>query len=310
MKKTTLLLLLYLVFTNCNNKNKASINETFNELELKKELNDSKTENDDKIDKAFKDGLFVSNNIGFDIVILGRSIFLIQDDGIDKPDSEYFFHVLQDGKELQNLDFVVKKKKVENLNKYASLLICEIKIPIEINVDKPFKVNFGKLGVNKSRLWNKYISSDKIKHETYDNRYLNKIDSKFNIFDKELENVFNYGYFIKRAEGFDLLYNDNILYFIKQNANDKDLKNRFFLHCKIKNNEKLKNLDFYFDKYKMKSTRYPNLSIAKRILPASTISFFVGQFRKDGVRTWASKYNIDDIVYNDALIYDDEYKEQ
>jgi len=265
-----------------------------------------KSENDKRIDRALEEGLFVSNEHGVDMVLFEHNIFLIEEIKTDEP-SNFFLHVMQEGMDIQKLDFLGAQKRLDKLNKYKNFNVYELTIPDEVEFSKSYRVNFGKIVKGKGRIWNKYIFSNKIKKSAYDNRYLENIASEFYDFDIELNEAFDHGYFIKRNSGFDLLYYKDYLYFIKKNGKPEDLENRFFLHCKLEGTTEISNLDFNFDQDKITSSKYPDLYIARRILPQNSDSFATGQSEKDLGRIWSVSYKLDAIINNNALIYDNEY---
>jgi len=302
MKKIVIVLVAFILFNSCKDEKK---DDTV--TETKKEVKKEATANDKLIDKALENGLFVANEKGLDLVIDGQTIYLIGDKTNNPDDTKYFLHVMQDNKEAQKLDFMVGKALLDNLVKYENFTICKRTIPETIDTSVLYKVNYGEIEEGKGRIWNTYLFSNKLKPNSYDQRYLANIDKAFNNFDKEFSEALDNGFFIRRQNDFDLLYYDDYLYYIRQNATDQDLVKKFFFHVNVGGSDKPVNLDFYFNTFNKVSSEYEDLSIAKRKFPANSISFVTGQFDQTG-RKWSTSYKIENIFGNEALIYDNQYR--
>jgi len=306
MKSFVLFITCCFLIVSCKNDSKKQSNidqNTNNSKEIK-------VFKDKEVEKALYDGYFIKNTQGFDASIYNGSIYIFKLNPSEEEKSNHFFlHIMPKKGEVINMDFSPSEHLLnpDLSDNYANVLVYKREIPTNI---KDFDINLGQFN-NDGRTWATYIQINKLnkKENNYKNEYAQA--TKTNRYLKTFESAFDSGYFIKHQEGFDLLLDGHVLYYIKQNGSDADLKNMFFLHVKFDNKETTHNFDFKGEDYKINALlgeKYQKFIVIKReIIDQGMITEIgTGQFNSNA-RLWSFVYNIETLYDNMEFVYNGQY---
>lgn len=304
----TLSVLISGLFLSCKNDSKKSDAEnTQNDTTEVKEV-DYK---DAEIKEALYKGAFLKNEKGFDIAVMGNTIYLLKSNPSEEDKKNHFFLEIT----KKNISLPTKDLSPQDLffsdslsNNFSNILVYKYQIR---DVEVPYNLLIGQFD-NSQRTWHTFIHADQLTGNEvgYRNEYIENI--KENSYLNEFESAFNEGYFMKSQDNFDLLLDDHTLYYIKPNGKDSDLQERFFLHVTYEDNERIVMAfapkDFRIDN--LLGNKYENFVILKKKIPTTKKikEIGTGQFKNE-VQFWSIVYQIDKLYNDMAFIYDDQYKE-
>ncbi|WP_188605521.1 hypothetical protein [Aquaticitalea lipolytica] len=305
MKKLIFILSCVLVFS-CKNDSKQT-NSNDNKAEQS-----TKMLKDNEIENALYNGTFIKNSNGYDVVAYNNSLYLLKPNPNIEDKTNHFFLELKSTQDnpptidINPTDFIFNDSLSENFNNVAVY-----KYPL-LNKNDTYDILIGQFN-DEGRVWSSYMSNQSFKNgvKNYKNEYLNNL--KTNRFLLEFESALNQGYFIKHDDNFDLLIDDNIIYYIKPNGDQSDLETQFYLHITYLNNPEKLITDFNAKDYQINQVlgvKYKNFIVVKKEIPNTEkiIEVGTGQFNSSG-RTWGVLYNIEKMYDNISYIYDNHYKD-
>lgn len=296
------------LFLSCKNDSKKSNAETTQNDSTKVKVVDHK---DAEIEEALYKGAFLKNEKGFDIAVMGNTIYLLKSNPSEEDRNNHFFLEIT----KKNTSLPTKDLSPQDLffsdslsNNFSNILVYKYQIR---DVETPYNLLIGQFD-NSQRSWHTFIHADQLTGNElgYRNEYIENI--KENRYLNEFESAFNEGYFMKSQINFDLLLDDHTLYYIKPNGKDSDLQERFFLHVTYEDNER-RVMDFAPKDFRIDNLlgdKYKNFVILKKKIPTSKKikEIGTGQFKNE-VQFWSIVYQMDKLYDNMAFIYDDQYKE-
>lgn len=266
---------------------------------------------DKEIEKALYNGTFVKNSEGFDVAVLDNTIYLFNKNPTEEEKKNHFFlEITKNNSTLPTKDLLPEDLYFSDSlsNNFSDVAVYKyvLKEP-----EGPLNLLIGQFDSDK-RIWYTFIHADKINSIDidYKNEYLKNI--KTNVYLNNFESAFDEGYFMKSLSDFDLLLNENTLYYIKPNGTISDLNERFFLHITYEDNERkiidFKPSDFQIDN--LLGNKYSNFIILKKEIPdnGKITELGTGQYDKTGQK-WSIVYEIVKLYDDMNFIYDDQYKD-
>ena len=294
------------IIISCKNDSKKQ-NEIHSNANIGKE---KKVLKDKDVENALYDGYFIKNNQGFDVSIYNNAIYLFKlNPSKEDRNNHFFLHIISKKGEVINMDFPPSEHLLnpDLSNNYANLLVYKTELPANI---KDYDINLGQF-TNEGRTWAVYVQTNLLNDKNY--RYKNEYAdaTQTNRYLKAFESAFDSGYFIKHQVGFDLLLDGHVLYYIKQNGSDADIKDMFFLHVKYDNKEITYNFDFKGEDFMINTLlgeKYQKFIVLKReIADQGTITELgTGQFNSN-TRLWSFVYNIESLYDNMEFVYNGQY---
>ena len=308
MKNLILLMICGVFMFSCKDETEKQINT---EAETQKEAT-QKSNRDAEVEEALYKGYFIKNKRGFDLVINDGYLYLLKSNPSEEERSNhFFFHVMLKNGEVINLDFSPSEHLMtQDLSaNYDNTLVYKR----ELALDKSdYDINIGQFNDN-GRVWESYIAVNKLNEigHKYNNEYVDA--TKNNRYLNNFKDAFDQGYFMKHQEGYDLLLDDHILYYIITDKNLANLNSMFFLHVKFEGKDEILNLDFEGQAYEIDKSLgkgFEPFVVIKREIPnkGKITELGTGQFNKDG-RLWSYVYEPEKLYDNMAFIYNGQYGE-
>lgn len=306
-KKLFVLLVISAVLVSCKGDTKDS-----NAEETSKAKKSELIYKDSEIEEALYEGFFMKHPTGYDVAIKDNTMYMLKANPSEKDKNTVFF-----------VDVIPKKGSLQNFNLPTSDIVFNDSLSKNYNdvvvhkfvlpeIDGDYEIIVGQYDKD-GRVWTSTIQSGMLgqDNQTYNNEYAK--NTKSTKFLKDFESAFDEGYFMRYAPGYDLLVDNNIVYFIKPTKDGVDVDTRFYLHVKFENTEKNMVLDFngrasQIDQ--MLGSKYENFTVIRKKIPSDKkiIEIGVGQFNNEG-RTWQIIYEIDKMYDNITYVYDNQYKE-
>ena len=307
IKQLFILLTLFVMVASCKDDAK---NSNANEVSKTKEI--ESVFKDEEIEEALYEGYFVKHPTGYDVTIKNNTMYMLKANPSEKDKNTIFF-----------VDVIPKKGPLQNFNlptsdiifndslskNYTEVAVHKFVLP---KVEGDYEIIVGQYD-NVGRVWTTTIQSSMLKQEiqTYKNEYAKYVKSTKYL--KEFKSALDEGYFMVYPQGYDLLVNKNIVYFIKPTNKDVDVDTRFYLHVKFENTDKNMVLDFNGSESQIDQLlgpTYENFTIIRKKVPSDQkiVEIGVGQFNNEG-RTWQVIYDIEKMYDNITYVYDNHYKE-
>lgn len=267
--------------------------------------------NERTIEDALYEGYFVKNTSGFDVTIMNNTMFMLKSNPSEKDKNTNFFIdiVPQQGK-LQNFDLPTNQITFNDSlsENYNNVAVYKFQLPKE---EGAYEIIVGQYD-NSGRIWTSSIKSNMLNqnNSSYKNEYSKNTKSKKYL--TEFESALDEGYFMMYPEGYDMLVNKNIIYFIKPTNKGVDVETRFYLHIKFENSEEQMILDFSGREFQvdhMLGPKYENFTVVRKeiISDKKMVEIGAGQFNNEG-RPWQVIYDLEKMYDNISYIYDNQYK--
>jgi hypothetical protein len=224
--------------------------------------------------------------------------------------TNFFVDIVPQKGNLQNFDLPTAKISLsDSLSaNFNNVAVYKFKLP---KLEEVYEIIVGQYDKS-GRIWTTKIQSNILERniKNYRNDYVQK--TKSNKYFKELESAFDKGYFMMNPTGYDLLFDKNIIYFIRPTKNEADIDTRFYLHIKFANIEEKMVLDFVgreFQVDQLLGRKYEDFIVIRKEIPSSKqiVEIGAGQFNNEG-RPWQVVYDVEKMVDNITYIYDNQYK--
>lgn len=299
MKIATLILSLILIVS-CKNQepNKKNIEVT----KIKKEYKDN------EIEDALYNGNFIKNKKGFDVAINKNNLYLLKQNASNKDKNTPFFLEVKTGKtvektlEFSTIDFAYNHNLSDNFNN-----VTVLKYPLLKNQSN-LDILIGQFN-EKGRTWHTYISNN-TEGITYKNEYVENTNT--NRYLQEFEYALDDGYFIEQNEHYDLLIDQNIIYYIKNVEKNIDIQTQLYLHINYENVAERLNISFNPKDIMINQflgEKYKKLIVLKKEIPenGAILKIGTGQFNAQG-RLWGTSFDMETLYTSASYIYKDQYK--
>ncbi|HUH28970.1 hypothetical protein [Gelidibacter sp.] len=307
LKKLIVILALVMIVVSCKQDSKRSKADEVSEIST------SETAFEDrKIEEALFEGYFVKNPSGYDIALKNNTLYMLKANPSEKDKTTNFFvDVIPKNGSLQNFNLPPSDINLnDSLSKnYNNVAVHKFVLP---KVEGEYEIIVGQYD-NVGRVWTTTIQSGMLGQDirNYRNEYAKNIKSTRYL--KEFELALGQGYFMMYPEGYDVLVNGNIVYFIKPTNIDVDVDTRFYLHLKFENTEENMVLDFNGREAQIDQrlgSKYKNFTVIRKEVPSEKkiVEVGVGQFNNEG-RTWQVVYDLEKMYDNITYIYDNQYKD-
>jgi hypothetical protein len=265
-----------------------------------------------QIEKALYEGYFVQNEKGFDLALKDNTIYLFKTNPSEKDTQPNFFlDVVPEKADLLNFDLPTAKISFnDSLSKnFENVAVYKVEVP---KVDGVYEIIIGQYD-NSGRIWSTSIQSHILNQKItdYKNEYVS--NTKTNRYLDKFESAFKQGYFMMYPQGYDMLVDKNIIYFIKPTNQNVDVDTRFYLHIKFSNVKETMVLDFSGKEHQINhllGPKYKNFTVIRKEIPSdkNMVEIGAGQFNNEG-RPWQVIYDLEKMYDNISYYYDNQYKE-
>lgn len=307
LKKLVVILALVMIVVSCKDDYKQSKADEASETET------SKTAFEDReIEEALFDGYFVKHSSGYDIALKNNALYMLKANPSEKDENTTFFvDVIPKNGSLQNFNLPPSEINFNDSlsENYNNVSVHKFVLP---KVEGDYEIIVGQYD-NVGRVWTTTIQSGMLGQDihNYRNEYAKNIKSTRYL--KEFETALAQGYFMMYPEGYDVLVNGHMVYFIKPTNIDVDVDTRFYLHIKFENTEENMVLDFNGRDAQVDQrlgSKYENFTVIRKEVPSKKkiVEVGVGQFNNEG-RTWQVIYNLEKMYDNITYMYDNQYRE-